>query len=281
MLFRRISMNIDELTRAIILLGFSAMLFSLVKSGKILVYINPRFINLIEITAFIILIMFLTQAVRAFKSRTHSKTINWVYLAFILPLLMAFLLPATPLDDNLASNKGIQLGSRTLSATPSDRPGVNPNFAPDKPTKVDPGVAENVPKTTNAVQYAIKEIRTSNLIRVNEQTFNLVNRDLYTYPDEYIGKEITVLGFVFKDTKMLPDQFSLVRYLITCCSADAVLKGFLCEYEEAPELKDGNWVEIRGYIQKGEYNKHSVPIIKITSIKNAMKPQNPYVYPQY
>lgn len=281
MLIRRISNNLEAMTRAIILLGFSAMLFSLIKSGKILVYINPRFIKLIEITALVMLIMFLAQAVSALKSGTHGKGINWAYLAFVLPLLMAFLLPATPLDDNLASNKGIQVGSRPLSTTPLDRPGANPNFTPDKTTKVDPGVTENVPKTTNAVQYAIKEIRTSNLILVNDQTFDLVYRDLNMYPEEYLGKEITVLGFVFKDPKMHPHQFGLVRFLITCCSADAVLKGFLCEHETAPELKEGNWIEVRGYIQKGQYGKHSVPVIKITSIKNVMKPQNPYVYPQY
>jgi len=116
---------------------------------------------------------------------------------------------------------------------------------------------------------------------VTEDNFTLVTNEVNMYTDQYVGKEITMLGFVLKGQKYLSNQFGLVRYIITCCSADALPDGFICEYKNASSFIKGDWLNIRGTIELGKYEGKTIPVIKVTSVSTAEEPQNPYIYPVY
>jgi putative membrane protein len=65
-------------------------------------------------------------------------------------------------------------------------------------------------------------------------------------PPEKVG----AMGFVFRDAKLAPDEFLLVRFMITCCAADAQPMAVLVRWKgtdpAAAQLHDNQWVEVYG-----------------------------------
>ncbi len=287
---RHLPFNKEAFFKSLILLGFSTFLFWLVESNKIIFYINPRFVWLTKLAAVLIFLMFLVQA-GSFYRQTQSNhshahagqgRIKLVFLPFVVTLLMAFLLPNQALNASMAQKKGMNLGTRTVTSGQADQSNGNlGNAAATQTNNNSENNQEYTPQKQDSAQPKIDELRKNSYIKVSEENFMLVNSEVYTYPDKYVGKEITMLGFVDKDPKFRSDQFGLVRYVITCCSADASLAGFLCEYTSASNLIKGSWLNIRGTIELGKYEGDTTPIIKVTSFSKAQQPQKPYIYPVY
>jgi len=287
---RHFSLNTEAVFKALILLGFSAFLFWLVKSDNIVYYINPRFVRLTVAAAVLIFLMFLVQAGNSFRRIStsgccHSGHSNnkLVYLPFVVTLLMAFLLPNNALDANMAYNKGMNLGTRPVvtSGQSSPTPAVQDNVSKMQGNDNNMNNQGYDSQAQNPVQSKIEELQKASLIEVTEDNFTLVTNEVNIYPEQYIGKEITMLGFVLKDRKFASNQFGLVRYVIACCSADAMPDGFICEYNNASNLTEGDWLNIRGTIQLGRYEGNTIPIINVTSFSMAQTPQKPYIYPVY
>ena len=98
-------------------------------------------------------------------------------------------------------------------------------------------------------------------------------------PEDYAGREIDMLGFIIRDKDLAPQEVGLIRFIITCCTADASPGGFILKSRDAVDYKDGTWVNIRGVIEVNNYDQQVVPVIEATSIERAAKPSDPYVYP--
>ncbi len=64
-------------------------------------------------------------------------------------------------------------------------------------------------------------------------------------PDEIAGKPLCTEGLVFKQNGR-DDRFTLVRFLITCCAADATPLGIEVQYSQAGQLKEDTWVKVYG-----------------------------------
>ena len=56
-----------------------------------------------------------------------------------------------------------------------------------------------------------------------------------------------------------------------------LIVGFLCSLDSIKDFEDYTWVTITGEITKGTYNNADIPIIKVTQIEKASKPENPNV----
>ncbi|WP_134215883.1 TIGR03943 family putative permease subunit [Pelotomaculum propionicicum] len=276
---RRVQINRESMFKALILLGFSTFLLWLVLSGGIGFYINPRFTKLTMAAAVIMLIMFLAQAGNSLQpapaAYTHNRhrIIKLAYLPFVATLLLAFLFPNSPLDASMASKRDANLGARQGTAQ-----AISPK-ASDRDSIPQDDNSEFNNRQRNPIQEKIDEIRKSEIIRVTEDNFTIVNKETYLFPELYAGKEISMLGFVYKETGMQPGQFALGRYVITCCSADASFAGFLCEYDNTGDFKEGDWLTIRGTIKVGQYNGSSIPVILVGAFnKTDQEPANPYIY---
>jgi putative membrane protein len=283
---RHVSFDAEAFLKSVILLGFSTFLFVLIKSNHIIYYINPRFIKLTEAAALLIFFMFLAQAARSLRlastslkppHRGHAK-INFVLLPFVITLLMAFLTPDRALDASMAQNKGANLAARPAASAQPEQANENRGGA-EATDSNQPGIPEDTARTEYSVHPKVDQLRRAQQITVDEDNFSLATGEINMYPDKYAGKEITMLGFVFKDKSYPPQQFGLLRYVVSCCSADAVPDGFLCEYARASELSEGSWLKIHGTLQMGEYENEIIPVIKVTSISRVQEPKNPYVYP--
>lgn len=68
--------------------------------------------------------------------------------------------------------------------------------------------------------------------------------DAMDHPDTYIGKTVRFKGRVLKPRGMGSRFFVPGRTAMTCCADDTTFLGYVCKSENAPELKEGAWVEI-------------------------------------
>jgi len=246
--------NKDVLARVLILLGFVLVLFSLIITEQLTLYVHPRIISLIKISDGLLFMMFLLQCWNLKKiwnkSTGEAKHCNrcWEYMPFIFALLIALLLPNTSLNASLVNNKGLNSQITTEISKKEYRP-----LAP--------------------------ELRKTNLIKVSDSNFIEVMSELYRFPQEYIGKEIDMKGFIYKDASTSPNQFSLIRFIVGCCVADALPSGALCEINNADKYTNGSWYQIQGVIEASEREGKLFPVVKVTWIKSISANTTPYVFP--
>jgi putative membrane protein len=87
-------------------------------------------------------------------------------------------------------------------------------------------------------------------------------------------KEFTGIGFVSpKDDKM----FTISRFIVSCCVVDATPAGLLVEYNYKPELKENDWVEVKGKFKIEKINDTYQPVIVPTSVLKVKQPDNVYL----
>ena len=53
-----------------------------------------------------------------------------------------------------------------------------------------------------------------------------------------------------------------------------LIVGFLCSYEKTKDFPMYTWVTVTGEITKGNYNNSDIPILKIHSMEESIKPEN-------
>lgn len=244
----------DILVRTLLLLGFLILLFSLITSNQLTLYVHPRGEKLIIISAYLLAVMFVLQCRKlkqvwkqSIKEGNTSKA-YWKYSPFVLTLLIAFLLPTSALNASLVNNKGLNSQITTDVAKAAYRP-----------------MAE--------------ELAQSKFIKVTDQNFLAVMTEINLFPQDYVGKEIEMKGFISKGKSTAPETFSVARYVVGCCVGDASPYGLVGKTPEVTQYTDGNWVEMQGIVETSESNGKKFPIIKITWIKPTVAAATPYIFP--
>lgn len=115
-------------------------------------------------------------------------------------------------------------------------------------------------------------------LNVSQENFVDTIHSIYENQQAYLNKDITISGFVYKSPNFNDDQFVLVRYLITCCTADASPYGLFSETKEAGQYNQGDWITVQGVVTTTKINNIDNPAIAVSSIQRIEKPLNPYVY---
>lgn len=113
-------------------------------------------------------------------------------------------------------------------------------------------------------------------IDVNNYTniLQAVHEDL----NSYIGMKIKFTGYVYRLMDFEENQFVLARdMLINKERIQSVVVGFLAEYKDAQNFKNGDWIELTGVVEKGKYHNKEIPILEVTNIQIAEEPENPFV----
>lgn len=247
----RYIVDLDALIRALILIGFIIMILSLISSQQLTLYINPKFAGLVELANYLLFPLLAAQLLAIFRPAAqplHQQHSRWSYLPFIIILGLAFSLPTHTLNANLVSTKGFN--SQDASAA---------NFEMSRP-----------------LADALRQVQ---VIDVTDKDYTEIMNELQFFPHDYIDKEISMTGFVFKPPKLAPNQFSLVRYVVVCCTADALPYGILCELTAGAGYEEGTWLTVKGRIRQAPYEDKMVPAIQITSVKKIPEPEKPYVFP--
>lgn len=249
-------LNNGSFIQSILLLGFIILLAWLDITRQLSLYINPKFIVLTELSYFLLIPMLIIQLLdpllpaRNTDEHCHTHGGIWRFVPFFAILLLAFAVPENTLNANLVSSKGL-----------NSQPIVTANSIQDLP---------------RPLAAALSKMST---IKITNLNYTEAVCEINNFPQDYIGKKVTMTGFVFRSPELASNQISLVRYVVMCCTADSLPYGIMCEGTDTKNYPDGTWLAIEGVVQMSKYDDKDVPSIKITSLQKIEEPQDPYVYP--
>jgi putative membrane protein len=242
--------------QALIMAGLGIYLFSKVMDGRILLYINRRFVILVLLAA--LGFIFLAQLI--FRERqkmnvdldeageTHASEHEdhprqgWMLWLVALPLIIGVLAPERSLSVSALQMRGINTNSTLSTRSGSTR-------------------ALDIPSTERSVLDWIRA--------VSEE------------PDEKLveGQTADVTGFVYHDLRLGKTQFMVGRFSIACCVADAVAIGMIVNWPEAAGLPQNQWVRVRGIVRLVALDGKSLPGIDAQQINLISEPEQPYLFP--
>lgn len=118
------------------------------------------------------------------------------------------------------------------------------------------------------------------ITEIQPENYTNILKAVHDDVDSYAGMKINFTGYVYRILDFKENQFVLARdMLINEEQTQSVVVGFLSEYKDINNFKDGEWVEVTGVIEKGKYHNKEIPIIKVTEIQQTSEPENPFVLP--
>ena len=269
--------NIDAVIRIIILVGFALFFFLTIQTGQVLKYVHPRNLPFMKFAIVVMVLISFFLIPEVFKPK-RIKVSSTPLLFFVLPLIMAFLLPAQSFDSGSISYEDLKIEGNSVNIGNSE---IKTEYSDESEYMEDIYIDE------------YSDTENKNIIDTNRNELQLINetiimdsdnyvrwiQELYENIENYNGKEIQVTGFVFKDEQFDDNEFVPARMMMVCCAADMQPIGLLCRYENATELKSDIWIRVHGTIVKGEFKGSVIPVIKAEKVENTEKPEFDYVYP--
>ena len=279
---------VHNMTRAVILFVFAIFIAYLVKEGFLQLYIAPRLVLLVKLTAITLYVMGMFQLSNVlshcFGKQHHChcghtptgpawKQIT-IYGLFILPILLGVLLPNTTMGTAVAMKKGMNLSASSSGRT------LTPLIEQAVPTgEFSEMFSSDI--TNGSITKLAKSLYEQDVMILQEELFMESITAIDLYKDEFQGKTIELVGFVYRDPEMNNEQFVIGRFTMDCCSADALPYGILVESNKAARYQNDEWLKVRGTIGKTMYQGRSVIVIAPTTIERMEEPDSPYVYPNY
>jgi putative membrane protein len=242
--------------QALILAALGFYMLAKVNDGRILLYINQRFVFLVLLAA-LGLIALAQVALRerpapgspgveeGLSGHSHggqsAGRAGWMLWLLALPVLIGLLIPERPLGASALEKRGINTASG-LTVRPAS-------------------------SALSAAQIPPAQRSVLDWIRLSNQ------ESLVT------GEMADVVGFVYHDARLGEDQFLVGRFSIACCVADAVAVGMIVAWPEAANLPDNRWVRVRGPVQAVEWNGSDLPMIAAQQVEVIPEPEQPYLFP--
>lgn len=286
-----------HLLRAAILTGFSLFIVYLFHTGEIMLYIAPRMELYIKISAIGLYAAAIYQVYAALQKRIrkHEHDDNCdcghnhepsssivkntlIYGLFILPLALGFLAPTGTLGSALAAKKGVSLtGSPSVSLT-APKPDSAPEPDPAQKEQTLDALFPSDEYTADHAKYG-KILYSLPLIEVPEKQFIETLTTLDLYREAFIGKEIEISGFVYREDDMGKERFAVSRFAMNCCSADALPYGVMISWPKANEYSADEWVKVKGKLTTSDYMDNEIIMLDVTKIERIKAPDSPYVYP--
>ncbi|ADU30038.1 TIGR03943 family putative permease subunit [Evansella cellulosilytica] len=230
-----------------------------------------------------------------------------IYSIFILPILLGFIVPDRALNSDMAAARGVQLGSGLNNNTTANITQNNERTEVSETARADAFLENPDEYISNLEQYGTDddiehyqiedlydqdwfteyyieladELESAEKITVTEENYLDVMTVLDLYLDRFIGKEIEIVGFVYREADFEPNELVVARFSMTCCTADAGVYGTLIESEDASKFEKDTWVYASGTIKKGQYHDFQIPVLTDTYLVEVDEPDSPYVYPSF
>lgn len=121
-----------------------------------------------------------------------------------------------------------------------------------------------------SLPYDIKK----NNLELNDVGFCVFCLDAMQRRSIYEGKNVKFSAQVHHMRDGDEFEFIAGRMVITCCQADMIFSGIICEYIKVRELENKSWIEAEGTvrIKKDKVLKQEIPVIVIRSLKQVEAP---------
>ena len=130
--------------------------------------------------------------------------------------------------------------------------------------------AKTKPTTSNTVEFP--PLPADSVTEMSVQDFE----DRYAFGDPKLlaGRPVRLLGFVARQAGLAAGQWSVNRFRIYCCVADATLFTVPVEGADRPE-GDNAWVEVEGVVDLDASGEH--PVLTASSVRVVQQPEDPYL----
>jgi len=243
--------------QALILAGLGLFLLSRIWNGKILLYINQRFVILVFLAGLglIILAQVVFQDRLSDRNGTEEKgststgkemnepRMRWNLWWIAIPVMIGLVIPAKPLSASAIAMRGINTGA-PLTVRVGDAQ-MSLALAPEERTVLD----------------WIRLISTAD------------------EPQTLVGQPVDVIGFVYHDPRLSSNQFMIGRFTITCCVADALALGMIVSWPGVEGLVENTWVRVQGSLELTQLDGRTLPKIAANGIEVVPQPEQPYLFP--
>lgn len=210
-------------------------------TGKIYYFLHPRLFIYSVFASVMLFILFIFEVYKLFKADKHHHKHRVRILPYFMFVIFIFVCGVYEFENstqNIAKNKEANFTMPIMSKG---------------------------------------EVVSEGLINVDNKNYLDVMEELQNNLDKYVGREIVIDGFVFRNKDFTKNQFVVARMLVTCCAADAQVVGLMVE--GSFNVKENEWVRVRGNIKKGSYDKQEIPVIDAKSVDLIKKPKEEYIYP--
>jgi len=115
----------------------------------------------------------------------------------------------------------------------------------------------------------------ADVIELDNEGYGIWYLDSMDHLERYIGKTLRFTAMVLKPDKFPKGYFVPGRMAMTCCAEDMAFLGYACEYPQAEELKQKEWVKVTATVSK-EYwadYKGEGPILHAVSVEKTKAPK--------
>lgn len=116
----------------------------------------------------------------------------------------------------------------------------------------------------------------ADVIEITEEMYGIWFLDALDHTERYVGKTVSFLAKVLKRESFPINYFVPIRVVMTCCMDDLAQLGFICEYEDAKRLNDGDWVHVTATVSQAfmeEYGSEG-PVLHASLVTDACPPDN-------
>ena len=116
-------------------------------------------------------------------------------------------------------------------------------------------------------------------IELNNFGYGMFYLDALEHVDRYDGKNVKFTAMVAKPFDMADNAFIPGRMAMTCCAEDMQFLGFKCEYDDAPKLKEKEWITVTCHVKKAlvpEYQGVG-PLLSVIDIEHVSEPKSPVI----
>lgn len=288
-----------HLVRALLLAGFAMLIVYLFHTGDIALYIAPKMEILVKLSAIGLYAAAIYQIYAALQARINKRKAadcdcghphkssgfkNFlVYSLFLLPLVLGFLVPTGTLGSALAAKKGVSFsGNEAVSRTGTEQQLPELAAASASPADAD-SLDALFPYDEYTVDHAAlaKRLYAQDIVDVPDKQFIETLTALDLYRDAFIGKEVRISGFIYREDDMGDNRFAVSRFAMNCCSADALPYGLMSEWPKASDYAEDEWVTVVGTIGLSNYLDNEILTLELSRIERIDAPEEPYVYPDF
>ncbi|KUP08518.1 hypothetical protein Q75_02530 [Bacillus coahuilensis p1.1.43] len=283
--------------RSILLIGYALLVLKLFLTGDLNNFVAPKMHGFLHFALWAFLLIGIIQLIRSTSDQKIVDSCDceahelpkswigslWVYGLFILPLVGGFLFPDVLLDSAVAKNRGVVMGSELnepLSSNPGDstREAQITSFEEAEALYSEAILSEPGAIDKEIDMEKLKEILVSqDKIVMVESMFSPIIEILFSYQDEFNGKEVQLRGFVYRESEFEENEAVVARFGVTCCTADATVLGLMAEDEQMATIKDDEWVVVSGTFTQGEVKGYSMMVLQGIAVEKIEPIQEAYV----
>ena len=231
---KKTSFDWNGFCRNLVVALWIACLLFLIISGNISLFINKSYLFLPVIGA---IILGLILVARLTKKREGKEENPWIFIIIVIPLVFALGVRPGNLGEFAASRKGLVTSGVAINEKSRDK------------------LIRDLEEARSYQHVSLKEI-----LSLKESNLN--------------GLKLKTEGLVMEKKNDTTKHYYLVRFLMTCCAADALPLAVEIKNSDGFETSAGHWMEIWGIL-------HSDPegfFIEAEKILPLPEPQDPYLY---